>query len=175
MSEISEMSENPDSDDNNSAAEDRHHRIEEIERLSLPRRGARRRSIYLGEKILCHIKIGGLEESAEIVDLSSGGLAVVEGSAGAGASLLVGQRISLVFEKGHSMGVNLPVLGTMRPAALIRSFGPPSPNGRRNRQGFPRPGSGTAHNCCRHPRQVQQGCALIWGPARQRSRSEHRF
>ena len=31
------------------------------------------------------------------------------------------------------------------------------------------------HTHCRHPRQVQQGCALIWGPARQRSRSEHRY
>ena len=31
------------------------------------------------------------------------------------------------------------------------------------------------HTHCRHPRQVQQGCALIWGPAHQRSRSEHRF
>lgn len=77
-----------------------HHSIDDIENLLLPKRGGRRRSVYIGEKLYCRLTADNVDELVEIVDLSSGGLALVETSSSAELPLVAGQSINLKFNQG---------------------------------------------------------------------------
>lgn len=88
-------------------AESRRHSIDSIESLQLPRRKGRRRGLLPGEKIYCHIRSGeGEEISAEVSDLSSGGIAVLKKADG--PVMLSGQPVSLTFAKGEDDEFQIP-------------------------------------------------------------------
>ncbi len=87
--------------------------IDQIDSLQLPKRLESRRQIYVGEKIRCAIRYQQIKKSAEIIDMSSKGIAVIFPEDDTGMPEITDIPLSIDFTLGEQSFSVPAILGNL--------------------------------------------------------------